>query len=154
MGMHTYGHWQAPWEFDPDEWYGFVYRIRDRETGQEYIGKKQFRSRLRKKVAGRKNRKVVHKPSKWESYTSSSRLINETIEKAGADRYEYFIESLHETKGSLYFAEVLLQMREDVLRARMPSGDAKYLNGLIGAVKFRPPQPTERELAHSTWDQS
>lgn len=154
MCMSSYGHWQAPWEFDPDDWFGFVYRIKDLDTNREYIGKKQFRSRLRKKVAGRKNRKVVHKPSKWEAYTGSSKALNESISSRGMDRFEFHIESLHETKGSLYYAEIRRQINEDVLRAKMPCGEYRYYNGLIGAVKFRPPEPTDRELAHSTWDQS
>lgn len=151
--MYSYGHWQSPWKILPDEWFGFVYRIIDRETGKQYLGKKQFHSRLRKKVKGRKNRKVVHKPSKWETYTGSSRMLNEAIEASGMERFEFHIVSLHETKGSLYYAEILLQFKENVLREKLDNGEPKYYNGLIGAVKFRPPEPTERELAHSTWDQ-
>lgn len=141
----SYGHWQSDFEFDPEEWFGFVYRIVDNETGKEYIGKKQFKSRIRKKVAGRKNRKVVFKDNGWEKYTGSSKSLNEAI-SAAPERFSYHIESLHETKASLYYAEVLLQIKEDVLRARLPNGEYKYHNGLIGAVKFRPPEPTEKEL--------
>lgn len=35
------GHWQFKYEFDPAEWYGFVYRITELDTGREYIGKKK-----------------------------------------------------------------------------------------------------------------
>lgn len=153
--MINYGHWQSPWEFDPDDWYGFVYRIVNTQTQQQYVGKKQFRSRQRKKVAGRKNRRVVYKDSGWHSYTGSSRMLNEHItESENHDQFQYYIISLHESKASLYYAEVLVQIHEDVLRATLPSGEPKYYNGLIGAVKFRPPQPTERELQHRTYDWS
>lgn len=144
--MFSYGHWQFPFEFDPDDWYGFVYRVVDKDTGKHYIGKKQFKSRLRKKIKGRKNRKVVFKESGWEKYTGSSKALNEAIEQRGMDRFSFYIESLHETKASLYYAEILMQINEDVLRAKLPNGEYKYYNGLIGAVKFRPPEPTEKEL--------
>lgn len=145
MSMHKHGHWTAPWEFDPEEWYGFVYRIVDLDNSREYIGKRQFRSRQRKKVAGRKNRKVVYKDSKWHGYTGSNKVLNEAIEQRGLERFEFRILSLHETKGSLYYAEIERQIKEDVLRATHPNGERKYYNGLIGAVKFRPPYPTEKE---------
>lgn len=147
---HTYGHWQSPWEFDPDDWYGFVYRIINTQTQQQYVGKKQLRSRQRKKVAGRKNRRVVYRDSGWHSYTGSSRLLNEHIAAGSEHQFEYHICSLHETKASLYYAEVLTQIHEDVLRARLSNGEPKYYNGLIAAVKFRPPEPTDRERAHCT----
>lgn len=149
--MHTYGHWKSPWQFNPEEWYGFVYRIHDLEHNRYYIGKKQLLSRQRKKVSGRKNRKVVYKPTNWESYTGSSNSLNETIQSIGKDRFEFFIESLHETKGSLYYGEVLLQIKEDVLRAKMDNGEYKYYNGQISSVRFRPPEFTERELQYNTW---
>jgi hypothetical protein len=108
-------------------------------------------SRQRRKVSGRKNRKIVFKSTNWESYTGSSKTLNESIENIGKQRFEFFIESLHETKGSLYYGEVLLQVQEDVLRAKLDNGEYKYYNGLIAPVKFRPPAFTERELEHNVW---
>ena len=143
--MFKYGHWQFPFEFDPAEWYGFVYRIVDLDSNKEYIGKKQLKSRQRRKVKGRKNRKVVLKESNWEKYTGSSKALNAEIESRGKDRFAFYILSLHETKGSLYYQEVLTQITEDVLRATLPNGERKYWNGHIGAVKFVPPAVTEKE---------
>ena len=60
------GHWtNLPDDFDPDEWFGFVYLITHKESGIKYIGKKQIHSYTRKKVKGRKNRKRVVKEAKW-----------------------------------------------------------------------------------------
>jgi len=148
--MYRYGHWICDFEFDPTEWYGFIYRIIDHNNGKHYIGKKQFLSRLRKKIPGKKNRKIVYKETKWQTYTSSSKHLNEQIETNSIDNFEFRILSLHETKASLYYAEVRLQVLEDVLRATQPNGERKYYNGQIGAVKFLPPQPTEKEMKHST----
>lgn len=143
--MHYYGHWTFNHEFDPTEWYGFVYRIIDHHSGKHYIGKKQFLSRQRKKVAGRKNRKVVYKETNWKSYTGSSKHLNEQIQNNQKNQFEFIIESLHETKASLYYAEVRLHVLEDVLRATLPNGERKYYNGQISGVKFLPPPLTDRE---------
>ena len=134
------GHWEYDAEFDPEEWFGFIYRIIDLDSNQEYIGKKQFQSKTRKAVKGRKNKKIVYKDSKWRSYTSSSTHINAAIEERGKDWFRFIIESLHKSKGSLYYAEVERQVFENVLRERMEDGiTPKYYNRQIGGVKFIPP---------------
>lgn len=149
--MHLYGHWECEHQFDSTEWYGFIYRIIDNNTGRHYIGKKQFQSRLRKKVAGRKNRKIVFKDTNWQTYTSSSKHLNEQITLLSTNNFKFIIESLHESKASLYYAEVYLHVIEDVLRATLPNGDRKYYNGQISGVKFLPPPPTPRELQYRSY---
>ena len=37
-----YGHWITEIDFEPSEWFGFVYEITHVETGRSYIGRKQF----------------------------------------------------------------------------------------------------------------
>jgi len=142
------GHWEFPHEFNIEEWFGFIYRIVEINTGREYIGKKQFYSNLTKAVKGRKNRKHYKKESNWRTYTSSSTELNKSIELYGKDNYKFLIVSLHKTKGSLHYREVEIQIMEDVLRTRLPSGIRKYYNGNISAVKFYPPIPLAEELAH------
>lgn len=146
----TYGHWvyRSDKKLDPEMWAGFCYRIVDLDTGRQYIGKKFFWSTIRKKVKGRKNRKVVRKESDWMLYTGSSKELNSQIEKRGKHRFEFYIESLHETKGSLYYAEVQRQITEDVLRTKLPNGERKFYNGLIAAVKFIPPTETVLEESY------
>ena len=39
------GHWEFDSDFSTDEWFGFIYRIIEINTGKEYIGKKQFFSK-------------------------------------------------------------------------------------------------------------
>ena len=139
------GHWKFDKDFDPDEWFGFIYRIVDLTTGREYIGKKQFHSYTRKVIKGRKNRKKVTKESNWKEYTGSSTELNEQIELKGKESFDFFIESLHKTKGSLYYAEVEKHIKENVLRERMENGERKYYNKQTGSVKFLPPLPTLEE---------
>jgi len=143
--MGEYGHWQYPGDINVNDWFGFVYRIVELDTGREYIGKKQFHSHTRKKVAGRKNRKRVIKESDWKTYTGSSKSLNERMNEIGKDKYSFFIESLHETRGSLFYAEVEKQIKENVLREKLDDGTPKYYNRLIAGVKFTPPESTEIE---------
>lgn len=139
------GHWQYDKEFNVDDFFGFVYRVTDTTNGVQYIGKKQFWSVTRKKVKGRKNRKKVIKESKWREYTSSSNHVNAAIEEKGMDKFLFEIETLHVTKGSLYYREVEVQVKENVLREELPCGTKAYYNKQIGSVRFIPPNETLME---------
>jgi hypothetical protein len=143
--MTDTGHWVFDYDFDPDDWFGFVYRITEIHSGRMYIGKKQFFSTRRVKVKNRKNRKVVIKDSDWKSYTGSSKHLNSAIEEYGKDNYTFSIESLHETKGSLYYQEVKMQIEEDVMLSTFDDGTPKYYNKQVGAVKFKVPPVTLNE---------
>lgn len=147
---NDYGHWQYPAEFDINEWFGFIYRIVEVNTGREYIGKKQFWSYTNKKIKNKKNRKRVVKESDWKTYTSSSKHLNSAIEENGIENYSFFIESLHKTRGSLFYAEVEKQIKENVLREKLDDGvTSKYYNRQISGVKFIPPAVlTEEEYTN------
>jgi len=146
--MHIFGHWIFPIEFDHTEWFGFIYRITELSTGREYLGKKQFGKLQRKVIKGRKNRKHIHSESNWKEYTGSSIHLNEQIELNTKDNYKFEIVSLHKSKGSLHYAEVKIQIEEDVLRAYLPDGvTRKYYNKIINSVKYIPPDTHPDELA-------
>lgn len=140
-----FGHWRFNIEFNVDEWFGFVYRIVEKNTGKSYIGKKQFHEHRRKTVAGRKNKMRTKKESNWRSYTGSSKELNEQITLNGKDNYIFIIESLHKTRASLTYAEVRKQILEDVLRAKNNNGDRLYYNKQVGSVKFLPPEEHSEE---------
>lgn len=139
------GHWEFPHDFEIEDWFGFLYRITEISTGMEYVGKKQLHQHLRKTVKGRKNKKKVIKESDWKTYTGSSVRLNLAIALTGKDNYRFEILSLHKTRASLVYAEVKLQINEDVLRARLPNGARKSYNGLISGIKFLPPEETAEE---------
>lgn len=144
--MQDIGHWEFPVNFNIEDWFGFVYRIVELDTGKEYVGKKQFYANRTKAVAGRKNRKHYKKESDWKTYTGSSSELNKAIASKGKDNYRFIIESLHASKGSLHYREVEMQIKEDVLRTKLPDGTKKYYNGFIAAVKFIPPEDHEKEI--------
>ena len=131
------GHWEFPESFNPDDWFGFVYRVTNLNNGKQYIGRKQFNNYTRRKVANRKNRKKVITESNWREYTTSSKKLNEDIEKLGKNNFKFEIIELCKTKGELTFREVETQWEEKVLSATLPDGSPKFYNGNIGAVKFR-----------------
>jgi hypothetical protein len=134
------GHWQYPVSIDFEEWFGFIYRIVEISTGREYIGKKQFKSYTKKRVAGKKNKKSVIKESDWKKYTGSSTHLNAAIAEHSMTNYVFFIESLHATKGSLFYAEVDKHVKENVLRQRLADGiTPKFYNRQISGVRFIPP---------------
>ena len=122
------GHWNFHIEFDIEQWHGFIYRISNTITGQQYIGKKAFHSVTRRKVKGKKNRKVTKKESKWREYTGSSTYLNADIEKYGKENFLFEIESLHQTKASLYYAEVEKQVKERMIREFLPSHLPYFFN--------------------------
>ena len=143
--MIDIGHWEYSQEFNPDDWFGFIYRIVEINSGKEYLGKKQFHQHLRVVVKNKKNRKKVIKPSNWKTYTSSSTHVNNAIALNGKENYKFIIESLHVSKASLHYEEVRVQILEDVLREKMEDGTRKYFNGQIGGVKFLPPEEMSEE---------
>ena len=126
------GHWNnLPDDFDPDEWFGFVYMITHKETDRKYIGKKQIHSYRRKKVKGRKNRKRVVSESKWREYTGSCDELNEEIEIQGKEKFTFEVLKLCKTKGELTFSEVEYQIKNDVLTALLENGNRAYYNSNI-----------------------
>lgn len=133
------GHWQYPCEFDINEWFGFIYRIIDTTNKKQYLGKKQFFSHTTKKIKDRKNKKHIYKESDWKTYTGSSVNVNNAILEKGKDAFLYIIESLHSSKASLHYAEIQIQVAENVLREKFEDGTRKYYNGCIAGVKFLPP---------------
>jgi hypothetical protein len=130
------GHWEYPDDFDPDDWFGFIYRITNLITQQEYIGRKQFNNRRRKKVKGRRNRKVVVSDSDWKSYMSSSDYVKADIEQLGKENFRFEIIELCKTKGDMVYREIEQQWDEKVLEARLPNGEPKYYNRSIGNIRF------------------
>jgi hypothetical protein len=140
------GHWIFFKNFNPADWVGFIYRIIDLDTKQEYIGKKFFWKTIRKTIKNRKNKKRIIKPSNWKTYTGSCKSLNEQIALRGENRFKFIIESLHESRGTLHLAEVEKLIKENALREKLPDGiTKKYYNGMINGIKFIPGNETEKE---------
>ena len=115
----------------PDEYFGFVYVITNKLTTKQYIGCKQYwQMRKRKK----------HKPSNWRVYTSSSKDLNEDIDKLGKRRFKFEIIQEYKTKRGLHYYEQYYQMKHHVLTAVIEGTDEPaYYNKNIGGVRFYVP---------------
>lgn len=149
-----YGHWDISevGEFTPTEWFGFIYRIDHKSSGKAYIGKKFFKFK-RKKTKTNKSRT---KESDWQYYTSSSDVVNDLIAECGKDDFEFRILRLCSGRCELTYSEEEAQFGADVLRARLPNGERKYLNKTIGYKIFsgveKQSDETRRKMSlHSRW---
>jgi hypothetical protein len=123
-----YGHWVGP-EFDPEDYFGFVYVITNTLTGRKYIGQKQLHSTLKRPpLKGRKNKRHSKRESKWREYTGSSRQLNEDMEELGKDKFTFEIIELHESRWELSYGEYCKIINEQAIPSR------KYYNEFLGKI--------------------
>lgn len=121
------GHWVFDKELGQGKYFGFIYVIRDLETGKSYIGKKQY------KGSGKLNKGVV---SNWQWYVSSSKELSETIKMKGKDSFEFIVLDEYKTRGGLSFAETW-----SLVTVETPSNPDKWYNVLINKVTWRVKEP-------------
>jgi len=141
---------------DPMKNFGFVYKVVDPETGNYYLGKKQYWS-LRPK-ATRKHKtpntsldsqhfNENYKESDWEDYITSSR--NKEFKKLVSkdpNRYEWHIIYNCRTKGLLYYLENFFILFESWYLT-----DEKCLNGHCD--KFYKPTEETKEIINGLIEQ-
>lgn len=109
-----------------EETFGFIYEIHNTVTNKKYIGKKQCQSRIKRKpLKGKKRNRIDFIESDWKSYTSSSRELNEEIEKYGKDKFLFKIIRTCDSKWALAYYEIKEQINRDVLFKD------EYHNGII-----------------------
>ena len=105
---------------------GFVYQITDKETGNKYIGKKNFYQTRKTKLSKKKQQEYnttktylkITKESNWKTYKSSHKELNKLPE----ERLYKEILSLHYNKRDLTYFEAKLQFEMDVIH------NENYLN--------------------------
>ena len=117
------GHWDFPEQLDHENAFGFIYLIKNIDTGMMYIGKKIFRG------TGKINK---GKPSNWRVYTSSSKDINSMIEEFGIDSFEFHVLEQYYTRGGLSWAETWSQCHVEV-----PTNNHIWYNRFIDKVQWR-----------------
>ena len=114
----------------PEKAFGFVYKITNNIDGKMYIGRKYFEKKRRVKKKGQARRKVIRKSSDWQTYTSSSKPLNETISKLGKSKFKFEIIEFGYTKGQVNYLEENIQHRLQVIF------DDRYYNDCIGSRKW------------------
>ncbi|AEG09269.1 hypothetical protein [Sinorhizobium meliloti] len=105
--------------FEPEligDHYGFVYSIRDRDTGKRYIGKKCFRNtKTLPPLKGQKRKRRTITESDWRDYVGSNGTLKALVEKYGRERFEREILRLCRTASEASYFEAKLQFEFDVL---------------------------------------
>jgi hypothetical protein len=119
--------WLHSEEFDPQDYFGFVYKITNLTNSKFYIGKKYFyhtsNVKLGKKelaalpvTRGRKSTtKQVIKESDWRSYWGSSKELQQDVKELGAEMFECIILKLCRDKKELTYYELHYQCINECL---------------------------------------
>jgi hypothetical protein len=130
------GHWIVSEKISIDEYtFGFIYRITNKINNKKYIGKKQCKSKLKRRpLKGKKNKRIEIKESDWRSYTSSSNDLNEDILKHGKENFTFEIIKVCMSKWELAYFEIKEQIEQNVLLRN------DYYNGIINVRIGRPPK--------------
>ena len=110
-----------------NDYYGFVYLIRNKISGKSYIGRKYFTKASSRQVKGKRRR--CRKESDWKDYWGSSKRLLEDIEKLGKENFERQILRLCKTRGECNYWEAKYQFEYDVL-----TGDNYYNDNIM--MKF------------------
>jgi hypothetical protein len=98
-----------------NEYYGFVYIIRNKTNGKSYIGRKYFTKAAVRQVKGK--RRKTRKESDWKEYWGSSKNLLEDIEKLGEENFEREILRLCKTRGECNYWEAKYQFEYNVLQS-------------------------------------
>jgi hypothetical protein len=129
------GHWLINEDvYIFENMFGFIYEITNKVNGKKYIGKKQcVRKIKRKPLKGKTRNRIDQKESDWKTYTSSSKELNEDIQKYGKDNFQFRILKICGSKWELSYEEIKEQIARDVLKRD------DYYNGVLNIRVGRPP---------------
>lgn len=134
--MTDFGHWLLSDDVSiTDETFGFIYEIKNNITNKKYIGKKQIKSKIRRKpLKGKKRCRIDFKESDWKTYTGSSNDLNEDIKKYGKENFTFTILKTCGSKWELAYFECKIQLEKNVLLKE------DYYNGIINVRIGSPPK--------------
>jgi len=107
--------------------FGFVYIITNTKNGKAYVGCKQY-------YTGKYKKK-----SKWETYTGSSKYLNEDIKKIGKKYFTFEVIAEYKNKRSLRYYEMYYQVKWNVLTSTVEGSDKPaFYNSYVGGKFYRP----------------
>ena len=135
MESNGEGDYENPWYYkgttftstDIGDFFGYVYRITNLQTGKQYIGRKYFTQRRKPRGGKRK----VTTESDWKRYYGSSKELAEDIKKYGRNIFKREILSLHTRLGEVNYEETKQLFLNNVLMESLDDGTAAYYNSNI-----------------------
>ena len=135
------GDYENPWYYkgttftsdDIGDFFGYVYLITNKTTGQKYIGRKYFVQK--RKPKGGKRR--VTSESDWKRYYGSCPELKEDIKLLGKPSFSREILSLHTTKGRTNYEETRQLFLHDVLTKTLTDGTPAFYNSNILGRYYR-----------------
>ena len=135
MASNGEGDYENPWYYkgttftstDIGDFFGYVYRITNLQTGKQYIGRKYFTQRRKPRGGKRK----VTSESDWKKYYGSSEELKQDIKKYGRNIFKREIISLHRTLGKVNYEETKQLFLNNVLMEALDDGTPAYYNSNI-----------------------
>ena len=129
------GVYENPWLYegkpftsdDIGEFFGFVYRITNLQSGKQYIGRKYFTQR--RKPRGGKRR--VTSESDWKKYYGSSDELKPDRKLLGNDILKTEIIYLHSKLGKVNYEETRQLFLNNVLTESTDDGTPAFYNSNI-----------------------
>lgn len=135
--IHKWKYWNS---FEPEDYFGFVYKITNLETGMFYIGKKSFYHNKKHKLTKKqlieqptkRGRKLTHEviqvESDWKTYWGSNKQLLNDVKELGEDKFECAILKLCKTKKQLTYWEMHYQCVNQCL----VSPNLSYNDNILG----------------------
>ena len=119
IGVKKVNSTQPPWIGLPSsltDYEGMVYLILNLTNGKQYIGKKTFWKKIKRKpLKGKKRVRRDKVKSDYESYWGSSEALKEDVAKLGPDKFKRYCLKVCKTKWDLAYEELLEQINREVL---------------------------------------
>ena len=112
---------------DINDFFGFVYRITNIQSGKQYIGRKYFKQK--RKPRGGKRR--VTSESDWKKYYGSSDELSADRKLLGNAAFKREILSLHTRLGDVNFEETKQLFLHNVLTETLDGKTPLYYNSNI-----------------------
>ena len=127
--------YENPWHYkgtaftsdDIGDFFGYVYRITNIESGRQYIGRKYFYQK--RKPKGGKRR--ITSESDWKRYYGSSDELKRDVKQIGKNKFRREIISLHKTLGKVNYEETKQLFLHNVLMEALDNGEPAYYNSNI-----------------------
>tara|TARA_A100001035_G_scaffold254503_1_gene228389 strand:+ start:874 stop:1335 length:462 start_codon:yes stop_codon:yes gene_type:complete len=142
------GDYANPWLYkgtaftssDIGDFFGYVYRITNLQSGKQYIGRKYFVQKRKPRGGGRRRTSE----SNWKQYWGSSKELNADRKRLGSDSFTREIISLHRTGGRVNYEETRQLFLNDVLTEALENGEPAFYNSnVLGRYYKKDYFPTE-----------